>query len=127
MLNFIFLYWPQYPAGNTEFSSEFLELEQLNDLGSALLDALQGEPDEKLSRYCRYSFFFIGTCCCSSLLMVALVKLMMLRSISTAFISVKAKTVALFPGVMFSSCLTLMKLRKLTTSGGIYVTIFGVL
>ncbi|KAH0681608.1 BEACH domain-containing protein B isoform X1 [Solanum tuberosum] len=39
-----------YPASNTEFSSEFLELEQLKDLGSALLDALQGEPDEKLSR-----------------------------------------------------------------------------
>lgn len=39
-----------YPAGNTEFSSEFLELEQLKDLGSALLDALQGEPDEKQSR-----------------------------------------------------------------------------
>ncbi|KAK4722545.1 hypothetical protein R3W88_012778 [Solanum pinnatisectum] len=39
-----------YPASNTEFSSEFLELEQLKDLGSALLDALQGEPNEKLSR-----------------------------------------------------------------------------
>ncbi|XP_027772213.1 BEACH domain-containing protein B isoform X3 [Solanum pennellii] len=39
-----------YPSSNTEFSSEFLELEQLKDLGSALLDALQGEPDEKLSR-----------------------------------------------------------------------------
>ncbi|KAK4359154.1 hypothetical protein RND71_021383 [Anisodus tanguticus] len=39
-----------YPASNTEFSSEFLELEQLKDLDSALLDALQGEPDEKLSR-----------------------------------------------------------------------------
>lgn len=58
VLNFIFLYLPQYPASNTEFSSEFLELEQLKDLGSALLDALQGEPDEKLSRYCRYSFFY---------------------------------------------------------------------
>ncbi|CAN4092325.1 unnamed protein product [Withania somnifera] len=39
-----------YPASNTEFSSEFLELEQLKDLGSALFEALQGEPDEKLSR-----------------------------------------------------------------------------
>ncbi|CAN4122405.1 unnamed protein product [Withania somnifera] len=39
-----------YPASNTESSSEFLELEQLKDLGSALVDALQGEPDEKLSR-----------------------------------------------------------------------------
>ncbi|XP_075088788.1 BEACH domain-containing protein B isoform X2 [Nicotiana tabacum] len=39
-----------YPASNTEFSSEFLELEHLKDLGSALLDALQGEPDEKQSR-----------------------------------------------------------------------------
>lgn len=40
---------------------------------------------------------------------------------------VKALFVSLFPGIMFPSGLTLMKMRKLTTSGGIYVTIFGML
>nr|GLL18344.1 BEACH domain-containing protein B isoform X1 [Ipomoea trifida] len=39
-----------FPASRTNFSTEFLEPEKLKDLDSALLEALQGEFDEKLSR-----------------------------------------------------------------------------
>nr|GME12558.1 BEACH domain-containing protein B isoform X1 [Ipomoea batatas] len=44
------LFYCDFPASRTNFSTEFLEPEKLKDLDSALLEALQGEFDEKLSR-----------------------------------------------------------------------------